>query len=283
MENLVTAFINYLREEKKLSQNTLMSYKRDIEQYIMYLQDKNVENIQQSSKTTISTYMNHQNKQGRAITTISRSLASIRAFYRFLISHDFVKGNPTIGLESPKVEKKIPQILSEEEVKILLSQPQKMGLKGVRDKAMLELLYSTGIRVSELIALNVESVDLNKGELSCCHNSRERRIPINKGCINIMKNYLKEVRPFMLRDKNEQALFVNTNGNKLTRQGFWKIVKYYTSKANLQKDITPHTLRHSFAAHHLQRGENLKDIQLKLGHSDISSTQVYLHLADVDL
>jgi integrase/recombinase XerD len=283
MENLVTAFINYLREEKKLSQNTLMSYKRDIEQYIMYLQDKNVENIQQSSKTTISTYMNHQNKQGRAITTISRSLASIRAFYRFLISHDFVKGNPTIGLESPKVEKKIPQILSEEEVKILLSQPQKMGLKGVRDKAMLELLYSTGIRVSELIALNVESVDLNKGELTCCHNSRERRIPINKGCINIMKNYLKEVRPFMLRDKNEQALFVNTNGNKLTRQGFWKIVKYYTSKANLQKDITPHTLRHSFAAHHLQRGENLKDIQLKLGHSDISSTQVYLHLADVDL
>ena len=279
MENLVTAFINYLREEKKLSQNTLMSYKRDIEQYIMYLQDKNVENIQQSSKTTISTYMNHQNKQGRAITTISRSLASIRAFYRFLISHDFVKGNPTIGLESPKVEKKIPQILSEEEVKILLSQPQKMGLKGVRDKAMLELLYSTGIRVSELIALNVESVDLNKGELTCCHNSRERRIPINKGCINIMKNYLKEVRPFMLRDKNEQALFVNTNGNKLTRQGFWKIVKYYTSKANLQKDITPHTLRHSFAAHHLQRGENLKDIQLKLGHSDQCGAVIILDCA----
>lgn len=283
MENLVTAFINYLREEKKLSQNTLMSYKRDIEQYIMFLQEKNVENIQQSSKTTISTYMNYQNKQGRAITTISRSLASIRAFYRFLISHDFMKGNPTIGLESPKVEKKIPQILSEEEVKILLSQPQKMGLKGVRDKAMLELLYSTGIRVSELIALNVDNIDLSKGELTCCHNSRERKIPVGKSCINIMKNYLKEVRPFMLRDKNEMALFVNTNGNRLTRQGFWKIVKYYTSKANIKKDITPHTLRHSFAAHLVQRGEDIRDIQVMLGHSDISSTQVYLHLADVDL
>ncbi len=283
MENLVTAFINYLKDEKKLSQNTLMSYKRDIEQYIVFLQEKNVEDIQQSSKTTISTYINHQNNQGRAITTISRSLASIRAFYRFLISHDFMKGNPTIGLESPKIEKKIPQILSEEEVKILLSQPQKMGLKGVRDKAMLELLYSTGIRVSELIELNVKSLDLNKEELTCCYNTRERKIPVSKSCIAIVKNYLKEVRPFMLKNKNEQALFVNTNGNRLTRQGFWKIVKYYTSKSNINKDITPHTLRHSFAAHLLQKGEALKDIQMMLGHSDISSTQVYLQIADIDL
>lgn len=282
MENLVTAFINYLRDEKKLSQNTLMSYKRDIEQFILYLQEKNVDDIQQSSKSTISTYMSYQNKQGRAVTTISRSLASIRAFYRFLISHDFVKGNPTVGLESPKVEKKIPQILSEEEVRILLNQPQKMGLKGVRDKAMLELLYSTGIRVSELIALNVKSIDLKKGELTCCHNDRERKIPVSKNCISIMKSYLSEVRMFMLKDKNEQALFVNTNGNRLTRQGFWKIVKYYTSKANIKKDITPHTLRHSFAAHHVQRGEDLRDIQMMLGHSDISSTQVYLQIADAD-
>jgi integrase/recombinase XerD len=282
MDNLVTAFIDYLRDEKKLSQNTLMSYQRDIEQYITFLQGKNLENIQQSSKATISTYMTYQNTQGRAVTTISRSLASIRAFYRFLISHDFMTGNPTIGLESPKVEKKIPQVLSVEEVEILLSQPKKMGLKGVRDKAMLELLYSTGIRVSELIALNISSLDLQNSTLTCSHNNRERKIPFGRRCIERMKEYLEMVRPFMLHDKNEQALFVNTNGNRLTRQGFWKIVKYYTSKANIQKDITPHTLRHSFAAHLVQRGKNLKDIQMILGHSDISSTQVYLQLANGD-
>lgn len=278
MENLVKAFIQYLRDEKKLSQNTLMSYQRDIEQYIMFLQEMNAKNIQQSNKTTISTYMKYQNSQGRAITTISRSLASIRAFYRFLISHDFMKGNPTIGVESPKVEKKIPQILSVEEVEILLNQPKKMGLKGVRDRAMLELLYSTGIRVSELISLDVSDLDLQNYSLRCRNSNRERTIPISKKCIDVMKEYLEKVRPFMLKSKNEQALFVNTNGNRLTRQGFWKIVKYYTSKANINKDITPHTLRHSFAAHLVQRGQNLKDVQMMLGHSDISSTQVYLQI-----
>ena len=282
MDNLVTDFIQYLKEEKKLSQNTLMSYQRDIEQYIGFLHGKNVENIQQSNKATIATYMAWQNSQGRAITTISRSLASIRAFYRFLISHDFIIGNPTIGVESPKVEKKLPQILSVEEVKILLDQPNKMGLKGVRDKTMLELLYSTGIRVSELITLNVSDLDLSEMTLTCRHSNRERKIPVNRRCIDLMKEYLERVRPFMIREKTEQVLFVNTNGNRLTRQGFWKIVKYYTSKANIQKDITPHTLRHSFAAHLVQKGKNLKDVQMMLGHSDISTTQVYLQIANGD-
>jgi len=189
-----------------------------------------------------------------------------------------MKGNPTIGVESPKVEKKIPQILSVEEVEILLNQPKKMGLKGVRDRAMLELLYSTGIRVSELISLNVSDLDLQNYTLKCRNSNRERTIPVSKKCIDVMKEYLEKVRPFMLKNKNEQALFVNTNGNRLTRQGFWKIVKYYTSKANINKDITPHTLRHSFAAHLVQRGQNLKDVQMMLGHSDISSTQVYLQI-----
>jgi integrase/recombinase XerD len=259
-----------------------MSYQRDIEQYIGFLHGKNVENIQQSNKATIATYMAWQNSQGRAITTISRSLASIRAFYRFLISHDFIIGNPTIGVESPKVEKKLPQILSVEEVKILLDQPNKMGIKGVRDKTMLELLYSTGIRVSELITLNVSDLDLSEMTLTCRHSNRERKIPVNRRCIDLMKEYLERVRPFMIREKTEQVLFVNTNGNRLTRQGFWKIVKYYTSKANIQKDITPHTLRHSFAAHLVQKGKNLKDVQMMLGHSDISSTQVYLQIANGD-
>jgi integrase/recombinase XerD len=189
-------------------------------------------------------------------------------------------GNPTIGLESPKIEKKIPQILSVEEVEILLNQPNRIGLKGIRDKAMLELLYSTGIRVSELIALNVEDLDLQKAILTCCHSNRERKIPISRKCIELMKEYIEKVRPFMLRDKDEKSLFVNTNGKRLTRQGFWKIVKYYTSKANINKDITPHTLRHSFAAHLVQRGRDLKDVQMMLGHSDISSTQVYLQIAN---
>ncbi|AGC68461.1 tyrosine recombinase XerD [Thermoclostridium stercorarium subsp. stercorarium DSM 8532] len=278
MENLVKAFIQYLRDEKKLSPNTLMSYQRDIEQYIMFLQEMNVQNIQQSTKTTIANYMKYQNSQGRALTTISRSLASIRAFYRFLISHDFIQGNPTIGVESPKVEKKIPQILSVEEVEILLNQPKKMGFKGIRDRAMLELLYATGIRVSELISLDLSDLDLQQCTLRCRNSNRERVIPVSKKCIDVVREYIENVRPFMLKDKSEQALFVNTNGKRLTRQGFWKIVKYYTSKANINKDITPHTLRHSFAAHLLQKGRNLKDIQMILGHSDISSTQVYLQI-----
>ena len=167
-------------------------------------------------------------------------------------------------------------------MKILLDQPNKMGLKGVRDKTMLELLYSTGIRVSELITLNVSDLDLSEMTLTCRHSNRERKIPVNRRCIDLMKEYLERVRPFMIREKTEQVLFVNTNGNRLTRQGFWKIVKYYTSKANIQKDITPHTLRHSFAAHLVQKGKNLKDVQMMLGHSDISSTQVYLQIANGD-
>jgi integrase/recombinase XerD len=283
MEKLVEAFIQYLRDEKKLYQNTLMSYKRDVEQYLTFLHQEDVSNIQQSDKTIVSNYMSYQNDQGRAITTISRSLASIRAFYRFLISNDFIQYNPTIGIESPKVEKKIPQILSVEEVEILLSQPKKRGLKGVRDKAMLEVLYSTGIRVSELISLDVSDIDLNNGTLKCCHGSKDRTIPMVKKCIETLEEYLERVRPFMIRDKNEQALFVNTNGNRLTRQGFWKIVKYYTSKSNIDKDITPHTLRHSFAAHLVQKGRNLKDVQKMLGHSDISTTQVYIQVVNENM
>ncbi|HZK28392.1 MAG TPA: tyrosine recombinase [Thermoclostridium sp.] len=280
MEKLVEAFIQYLRDEKKLSQNTLLSYKRDIEQYLTFLHKEDVENIQQSNKKIVSNYITYQNNQGRAITTISRSLASIRAFYRFLISNDFIKNNPTIGIESPKVEKKIPQILSVEEVEILLSQPKKRGLKGIRDKAMLELLYSTGIKVSELISLDVSDIDLKQCILECCHSTKDRTIPIVKKCINTMEDYLEKVRPFMIKDKNEQALFVNTNGNRLTRQGFWKIVKYYTSISSIDKEITPHTLRHSFAVHLVQKGKNLKDVQKMLGHSDISTTQVYMQIVN---
>lgn len=279
MEAHVEKFINFLERDKRLSLNTLQSYKRDIEQYITYLKEINATNLSATNKTTVIAYLLHLQKKGRATSTISRNLASIRSFYQYLHKNLIIDNDPTSELESPKVEKKLPQILSTQEVELLLDQPKCLDLKGIRDKAMLELLYATGIRVSELISLNLEDINLELGFIKCYKGSRERSIPIGSISVSAVHEYLSKSRNFLIQDNKEEALFVNVNGKRLTRQGFWKIIKHYKNQANINKDITPHTLRHSFAAHLLENGADLRSIQEMLGHSDISSTQIYAQLA----
>lgn len=279
MEALVQKFVNFLERDKRLSLNTLQSYRRDIEQYFTYLQEINLQNISNTNKTTVIAYLLYLQKKGRATSTISRNLASIRSFYQYISKSKMIDHDPTAELESPKVEKKLPQILSTEEVELLLEQPQCVDLKGFRDKAMLELLYATGIRVSELIQLNVPDLNLEMAFLKCNKGTRERMIPIGSMAIAALKEYLLKSRPLLIQKNDEKALFVNINGGRLTRQGFWKIIKQYKNQAQISKDITPHTLRHSFAAHLLENGADLRSIQEMLGHSDISSTQIYAQIA----
>lgn len=279
MEAHVETFINFLERDKRLSLNTLQSYKRDVDQYITYLNDINITSINNSNKTTVIAYLLNLQKKGRATSTISRNLASIRSFYQFLHKNKLIDNDPTLDLESPKVEKKLPQILSTQEVELLLDQPKCLDLKGIRDKAMLELLYATGIRVSELISLNMNDINLDLGFIRCNKGTRERTIPIGSISIAAVTEYLDKSRNFLIQDSQEESLFVNINGKRLTRQGFWKIIKHYKNQANINKDITPHTLRHSFAAHLLENGADLRSIQEMLGHSDISSTQIYAQIA----
>ena len=279
MEALVQRFVNFLERDKRLSMNTLQSYRRDIEQFFNYLREINLQNISNSNKTTVIAYLLYLQKKGRATSTISRNLASIRSFYQYIAKNKLIDHDPTAELESPKVEKKLPQILSPEEVELLLDQPQCVDLKGYRDKAMLELLYATGIRVSELIQLDIQDLNMDLAYIKCNKGTRERMIPIGSMAIGALKEYLNKSRPLLIQNNDEKALFVNINGGRLTRQGFWKIIKQYKNQAQISKDITPHTLRHSFAAHLLENGADLRSIQEMLGHSDISSTQIYAQIA----
>lgn len=279
MNLLLDKFTDYIGSVRKLSDNTVESYCRDIKQYIEYIESKNIHSLKNTNKTTVITYLLYLQKNGRATSTISRSLASIRAFYQYLTSERIIDRDPTVDLESPKVEKKLPTILSGEEVELLLDQPDLNSAKGTRDKSMLELLYATGIRVSELVALDLDDINLELGYLKCCkNNDRERIIPVGTIALDILGRYISDVRPGLLRGKNETALYVNYKGERLTRQGFWKIIKGYKNKAKINKDITPHTLRHSFAAHLIENGADLKSVQEMLGHSDISTTQVYAQI-----
>lgn len=279
MEAIVQKFVNFLEMDKRLSLNTLQSYRRDIEQYFTYLQEINLQSIANSNKTTVIAYLLYLQKKGRATSTISRNLASIRSFYQYISKNKLIDHDPTAELESPKVEKKLPQILSTEEVELLLEQPQCVDLKGFRDKAMLELLYATGIRVTELIQLDIQDLNLEIAFITCNKGTRERMIPIGSMAIAALKEYLNKSRLLLIQKVDEKALFVNINGGRLTRQGFWKIIKLYKNQAQINKDITPHTLRHSFAAHLLENGADLRSIQEMLGHSDISSTQIYAQIA----
>lgn len=279
MEVLVQKYINFLERDKRLSLNTLQSYRRDVEQYITYLAEMNLHNIASTNKVTVITYLLHLQKKGRATSTISRNLASIRSFYQYLAKNKVIEQDPTADLESPKVEKKLPQILSTQEVELLLEQPKCVDLKGYRDKAMLELLYATGIRVSELISLNITDINIDGGFIKCNKGLRERMIPIGSMAITALKEYLSKSRGLLIQRSDEKSVFVNINGKRLTRQGFWKIIKLYKNQAKISKDITPHTLRHSFAAHLLDNGADLRSIQEMLGHSDISSTQIYAQIA----
>ena len=279
MEKQVKLFLDFFKDDKKLSDNTLQSYRRDIEQYEKYVSDNKI-NYLKVTEETILEYMEYLREENKKESTISRSLASIRSFYQYLIRVKKIKKDPTMTIESPKINKRTPNILTSKEVELLLDQPKDVDLKGTRDKAMLEFAYATGMRVTEMISLDIDDVKLDEGYVVCRGRSKSRNIPLGSMSLKALKEYIDDARPYLIRDESEEALFVNVNGTRLTRQGFWKIVKYYKEQAHIEKDITPHVLRHSFATHLLQNGADLKAIQTMLGHSDISSTQVYMQFQD---
>ena len=282
MEKQIKLFLEFLENDKKLSTNTLQSYKRDILQYQDYI-DKNRLNYLKINYSHIEKYFEYLKEENKKTSTISRNLATIRSFYQFLVRIKKIRKDPTVGVHSPKVEKKVPNILTSKEVELLLDQPKDMDLKGIRDKAMLEFAYATGMRVTEIISLNIKDVNLKEGYVICRTGTKQRTIPLGALSLQALKDYMEESRPYIIKNDEVESLFVNINGKRLTRQGFWKIVKYYKEQAHITKDITPHVLRHSFATHLLQNGADLKAIQTMLGHSDISSTQVYMQFQNENL
>ena len=279
MEKQIKTFLEFLQNEKKMSTNPLQSYERDVLQFSKYLDEKKM-NYSKVKTEDIKEYLKHLQEMGKKTSSISRSLASIRSFYQYELRNKKIKINPTENVQAPKVEKHAPSILSSQEIELLLDQPKDVDLKGTRDKAMLEFAYATGMRVTEIISLNIEDVDLENANVVCKSAVKQRTIPLGTLSLKALKEYIEEARPILVRDEDEKALFVNINGGRLTRQGFWKIIKYYKEQAHITKDITPHVLRHSFATHLLQNGADLKSIQTMLGHSDISSTQVYMQFQD---
>ena len=276
MEKQLKQFFKFLEMDKKVSNNTLQSYKRDLEQYKDYLITKDLK-YNKVKEEDIKAYLEYLvEEQNKKPSTISRMIASIRSFYQYEVKNKKISADPTEKVQSPKIEKKAPCVLTTKEVELLLEQPTDADLKGIRDKALLEFAYATGMRVTEIISLNVEDVNIEQEYVECKTGKKKRDIPLGKMALNAVKEYLNKARDVMVKTDKEKALFVNVNGKRLTRQGFWKIIKYYQEQAHIDKDITPHTLRHSFATHLLQNGAELKAIQTMLGHSDISSTQVYM-------
>ncbi len=268
----------YLRSEKGLSINTLESYLSDIRQYIDFLQSKNIKDIKYTHNSIVISYMLYLEKNGSAVSTILRKMSSLRSYYRYLMVKNHIDQDPMTNIDVPKNERKIPETLTYEEATRLLEQPKGKDSKSLRDKAMLELLYATGIRVSELISLNVEDINTQVGYLKCKGSARERVLSINSNAIYHLENYLNQARGNLIRNEDEKALFVNVHGNRMTRQGFWKIIKHYKETAQIDKDITPQTLRHSFAVNLIDNGADIRSLQQILGHSDISTTQVYSHI-----
>ena len=279
----IEIFEKYLREEKNSSENTLNSYLRDIRQFGAYLELHTDTDIVSATEDELSEYINWLKGQGKSVATVSRSIASLKCLYSYLTIRQIIAENPATKLVPDKGEHKLPQILTSQEVDLLLEQPECVDAKGYRDKAMLELLYATGIRVTELINLDITDINLAAGVIRCCTRDKERLIPMYAKAVKALSDYVTLVRPQMIALPDEPSLFVNVNGERMSRQGFWKIIKYYQKKAHIEKDITPHTLRHSFAAHLLENGADIHAIQEMLGHADISSTQVYTQLVKKQL
>ena len=283
MEQSIVDFTDYLRNEKKSSENTVLSYARDLKGFCRFMKESGVLDPAKVNRTNVMAYVYELQKQRKAGTTVSRNIASIRSFFQFLQRKGIVTENPAADLELPKVEKKVPEILSLDKVELLLEQPNGDEDKEIRDKAMLELLYATGIRVTELISLRVEDINLPLEYIRCGSDTKSRIIPIGAQAKASLRRYLDKVREHMLLRPDEEVLFVNCNGKPMTRQGFWKIIKAYAKKAGIEEDITPHMLRHSFAAHLIENGADLRSVQEMLGHSDISTTQIYTKLTNQKL
>ena len=283
MLDLVRAYENYLTKVKQASLNTVASYMRDIRQYSQWLFEAVSVDVVDASQENISAYLSHLEAEGRSAATLSRSLASLKNFYAYVVSTGFMENTPVTDIHVERGEKKAPQILTGKEIELLLAQPVCVDAKGYRDKAMLEVLYATGIRVTELISLDVSDVNLELGIIKCTGTKKSRAIPLYPAALKALADYLDNVRSSMIADLDEQALFVNVNGVRMSRQGFWKVLKHYQATAHIQKEITPHTLRHSFAVHLLENGADIGSVQELMGHSDISSTQVYKQMINQKL
>ena len=282
-QNCMELFNKYLVDVKHASENTLSSYMRDIRQLSSYLDTHGDSTLDTATNKEIGEYVNWLKAAGKSVATVSRNIASMKCFYSYMVDNNLIEKNPAISIIPDKNTQKLPQILTSAEVELLLEQPACVDAKGYRDKAMLELLYATGIRVSELINLNVDDVNLSAGVLRCKNKDKERYIPMYPAAIKALSEYAEFIRPEMIALPDEESLFVNVSGERMSRQGFWKIMKYYQKKAHIEKDITPHTLRHSFAAHLLENGADIHAIQEMLGHADISSTQIYSQLVKKQL
>ncbi len=279
----IELFESFLKNEKKASANTLSSYMRDIHQFAAYQENNGGSPISDASEEELAEYIEHLRQAGKSVATVSRNIASLKNLYSYLTLNRMIERNPSTKLVPEKSTQKLPQILTSKEVDLLLAQPECIDAKGYRDRAMLELLYATGIRVTELIDLNITDVNLAEGVIRCHSRDKERYIPMYPKAVKALSDYLELVRPQMIAMPDEEALFVNVGGERMSRQGFWKLIKHYQKKAKIEKEITPHTLRHSFAAHLLENGADIHAIQEMLGHADISSTQVYSQLVKKQL
>lgn len=278
MEEQIQSFIIYLHNVKNTSRNTELSYERDLHKLKDFLRARGIEKVDEMTATSLNSYVRHLEDEKFKAATISRNIASVKAFFHYLIKTGIVETDISENLKAPKVERKMPGILSMEEIERLLEQPGHENPKEIRDRAMLELLYATGIRVSELISLKLVDVNMQMGYIICHDRTKERAVPFGNKAREALTEYFFKVRSGMVRDPNEETLFVNCSGSPMSRQGFWKLVKHYAQKAGIVEDITPHTLRHSFAAHLVANGADLKSVQEMLGHSDISTTQIYANL-----
>lgn len=279
----LTRYERYLTDEKKMSRNTLSSYLRDIRQFGGYLESTGGADYLNAAEEELCGYIDGMRSAGKSVATVSRNIASLKNFYAWLKLVGLVESMPTGGLVPEKAAHKLPEILTAKEVELLLEQPECTDRKGYRDRAMLELLYATGIRVTELISLDVTDVNLSAGIINCRGRDKVRSIPLYPAALKALRDYIEFIRPDMIASPSERSLFVNVSGERMSRQGFWKIVKAYQQKAGIEKDITPHTLRHSFATHLLENGADLRSIQEMLGHADISSTQIYSQLVKKQL
>ena len=280
MLDLITAYENYLSKVKQASSNTVASYMRDIRQFSEWLRTSEGIEVADASQLNIRAYLDRLQFEGRSGATLSRNLASLKNFYSYLVTSGFLDKTPVFDMHVDRGEKKLPQILTGREIELLLAQPTLTDAKGYRDKAMLETMYATGIRVSELIDLNIEDVNIDLGVIKCVSGSKSRTIPLYPAALRALTMYLRDVRLGMLADPTEKALFVNISGVRMSRQGFWKVLKHYQNTAHIEKEITPHTLRHSFAVHLLENGADLGSLQELMGHSDISSTQLYTQMVN---
>ena len=278
MEGHIEEFAEYLTEIRGSSENTAASYKRDLYSFTRFLEENGIHNIKDVNRTNIMAYIYELEREDKAPATISRNAASIRSYFIYLARKRIIDDNPAEGLETPKVEKRMPAILSLSDVERLLEQPDVTDVKGIRDKAMLEVLYATGMRVTELISLEISDINMEMEYLSCKSGEKTRIIPLGSKALEALDEYLRKARMSMLRDEREKTLFVNCFGHPMTRQGFWKIIKVYAKKAGIKEDITPHMLRHSFAVHLIENGADLQAVQEMMGHSDISTTQMYARL-----